>query len=102
MHETALRYLESEQYRLFWQHVFRVQIALYVEKNARQSALFFVAFFVFANKLFIYVYSGVKKFVPLPVFCIFVTWMIQIIKHIFLYYTKLTRVNTKFSFEIMI
>ncbi len=32
--------LESGQYRLFWQNVFRVRIALYVENNARQSALF--------------------------------------------------------------
>ncbi len=35
-----LRCLENGQYRLFKKNMFRVQMALYVENNARQSALF--------------------------------------------------------------
>ncbi len=51
-------------------------------------------------------HSGVKKFLPLPsvffFFCIFVTLQWFRSSNTFLYYTKITRVNTKCSFEIMI
>ncbi len=43
-------FVESGQYRLFSQNMFRVQIALYVENNALQSARFFkVAFIIFLH-----------------------------------------------------
>ncbi len=48
------RCLESGQYRLFWQNVFRVQIGLYVENNARQSFSWKCRLSFFANELFIY------------------------------------------------